>query len=77
MISGARLVAISGGATRSAGARMLSIGAGANAGDRLKAWSGLPLATAAVHLMTDPVSTPSGGTPIAGFIVNVGSLLTR
>ena len=61
MTAGERLRALAGvGGT--AGALLLLIGSGATAGTALVDYSGLPTATAAVHLMTDVVvEQPCGG----------------
>lgn len=52
MTAGDRLVALA-GASGTAGTLLLLIGSGATAGAALVNYSGLPTATAAVHLMTD------------------------
>ena len=77
--AGARLVFLSGGGSAAAGARLASLAAGANAGARLVARSGLPSATAAVHLMYDPAppAPPSGKVGLPLFMQNVGKMLSR
>lgn len=77
MTAGERLVALSGGGSLSAGARLVLLGAGSTAGARLVARSGLPTATAAVHLMYDPVAPSTGETHDSPLIVTVGRLMTR
>jgi hypothetical protein len=61
MTAAERLTALAG--SGAAGALLLAIGAGATAGAALVNYSGLPSATAAVHLLTDVVqtSTQNGG----------------
>jgi hypothetical protein len=53
MIAGTRLTQVSGLSGVSAGVMMQAIGTGVTAGDALVNYSGLPTATAGVHLMTD------------------------
>lgn len=57
MTAAERLVALA-GQSGAAGALLLLIGAGSTAGDALVNYSGLPTATAAVHLMTDVAVAP-------------------
>lgn len=78
MTAGARLVALSGGSPRSAGQRLSELAAGPAAGVRMVARSGLSSATAAVHLMHDPITPGPGDAPkFVGFIMNMGALMSR
>ena len=63
MTAGDRLKQLSGLSGVSAAVMLAAIGAGATTGAALVNYSGLPSATAAVHLLTDVVqtSTQSGG----------------
>jgi hypothetical protein len=63
-----RLVSLA-GQSGAAGALLLAIGAGATAGEALADYSGLPTATAAVHLMTD-VAVSGGFKMDYGYLPN-------
>lgn len=75
--AGARLVLLSGGGSATAGARLAALAAGANAGARLVARSGLLSATAAVHIMYDPAPPALVDGRGRCFIVNMGRMMGR
>ena len=78
MTAAERLVLLSGGAGLSAGARLHAIAAGATAGAKLVARSGLTSATAGVHMMYDVVSPPgAGATRPRPMMVYPGAMMSR
>lgn len=75
--AGDRLVFLSGSGPVTASERLVAIGVGAAAGERLVARSSLAVATAGQHLMSDFPLAAAAEPPLGLFMVNMGRLLLR
>lgn len=76
-VAGDRLAFLSGAGPVTAGDRLVAIGSGVSAGERLVNRSSLAVATAGQHLMSDFPAAAGAEPPLGLFMVNMGRLMLR